>query len=296
MQEEAGSVEEKKTKRKSREIPTVDAIMAAETQSAENQAEEKAVEEKPEPEEKPQVEEKSSETESKPETEETSQAEEKAQSEEKPSVQEEKPAQEESLQEEDTLDEEAAEELRARRESMNLDSETALLETVLFLESEPQNTESLAKITQFSVNVVEECLSRLKEKYTQQDSGIELSKIIGGWILTPKKECFDFVKERYGKRNEGRLSKAAIETLAIIAYSQPITRAEIESIRHVNVDNMMRILLDRKFIKEAGKKDVPGKPTLYATTKEFLEFFNLQSIADLPQLDEKESQRFELAR
>lgn len=198
--------------------------------------------------------------------------------------------------EEDRSDEEEDERLEARRENLNLDSETALLETVLFLESEPQPVENLAKITQFSEDVVNECIERLKEKYSNADSGIELSQIIGGWILTPKKDSFDLVKERYGKKNEGRLSKAAIETLSIIAYSQPITRAEIESIRHVNADNMMRVLLDRKFIKEVGKKDIPGKPVLYGTTKEFLEFFHLQSIADLPQLDEKESERFDLAR
>ena len=183
-----------------------------------------------------------------------------------------------------------------RRTDLNLDSETALLETVLFLESEPQSVEVLSKITQLSEDVVNECIERLKEKYTSPDSGIEVSLILGGWILTPKKESFDLVKERYGKKNEGRLSKAAIETLSIIAYSQPITRAEIESIRHVNVDNMMRILLDRKFIKEIGKKDIPGKPTLYGTTDDFLEFFHLQSIADLPQLDEAENERFVLAR
>ena len=198
--------------------------------------------------------------------------------------------------EEDVSDQEEEEKLESLRENLNLDSETALLETVLFLESEPQPVENLAKITQFSEDVVSECLERLHEKYSNADSGIELSKIIGGWILTPKKESFDLVKERYGKKNEGRLSKAAIETLSIIAYSQPITRAEIESIRHVNADNMMRVLLDRKFIKEVGKKDIPGKPVLYGTTKEFLEFFHLQSIADLPQLDEKESERFDLAR
>ncbi|WP_230402744.1 SMC-Scp complex subunit ScpB [Treponema peruense] len=179
---------------------------------------------------------------------------------------------------------------------MNLDSEVALVEAVLFLESEPQTTEVLSKITRLAPDVVEECLSRLRDKYACLDSGIELSQIIGGWMLTPKKESFDLVKERYGKKNEGRLSKAAIETLSIIAYSQPVTRAEIESIRHVNADNMMRVLLERKFIKEVGKKDVPGKPVMYGTTKEFLEFFHLQSIADLPQLDEKESERFELAR
>lgn len=191
---------------------------------------------------------------------------------------------------------ESENELERRRAELNLDTETALLETVLFLESEPQTVESLSKITKMAANIVEECIERLKEKYSNADSGIELSMIIGGWTLTPKRECFDFVKERYGKKNEGKLSRAAIETLSIIAYSQPITRAEIESIRHVNVDNMMRVLLDRKFIKEVGKKDIPGKPVMYGTTKEFLEFFHLQSIADLPQLDEKESERFELAR
>ncbi len=193
---------------------------------------------------------------------------------------------------EEEFEEEEDEELAARRANLNLDTETALLETVFFLESEPQTVETLSKITKLAVHVVEECLDRLKEKYTNADSGIELSKMLGGWILTPKRECFDFVKERYGKKNEGKLSKSAIETLSIIAYSQPITRAEIESIRHVNVDNMMRVLIDRKFICEKGKKDIPGKPTMYGTTNEFLEFFHLQSIDDLPKLDENENERF----
>lgn len=200
--------------------------------------------------------------------------------------------------EESEYPEEESEEdsIAQKRKALNLDSETALVEAVLFLESEPQNTASLAKITQLSEDVVAEALARLRERYADADSGIEIAEIIGGWMLVPKKESFEFVKERYGKKNEGRLSKAAIETLSIIAYSQPITRAEIESIRHVNADNMMRVLLDRHFIKEVGKKDIPGKPILYGTTKEFLEFFHLQSISDLPQLDEKESERFELAR
>ncbi len=188
------------------------------------------------------------------------------------------------------------EKLSELRENFTLENKTAFLETVLFLESEPQSVENLSKITQLSIEEINSCLEALKEKYSNEDSGIELAQIIGGWTLIPKKEYFMFVRERYGKKNEGRLSKAAIETLTIIAYSQPITRAEIQSLRHVNVDNMMRLLLDRKFIKEVGKKDIPGKPTLYGTTKEFLEFFHLQSIADLPRLEEKESEVFELAR
>ena len=104
------------------------------------------------------------------------------------------------------------------------------------------------------------------------------------------------MKEKYGKKNEGKLSKSAMETLSIIAYSQPITRAEIEAIRGVSADNMVRLLMERNLIKETGKKDIPGKPVQYGTTKEFLKFFRLNSIADLPKLDETESERFELAR
>ena len=89
---------------------------------------------------------------------------------------------------------------------------------------------------------------------------------------------------------------SAMETLAIIAYSQPITRAEVEQLRGVGVDNMIRLLLERNLIKEVGKKEVPGRPTLFGTTKEFLKLFHLNSISDLPKLDEDDEQRFELAR
>ena len=120
--------------------------------------------------------------------------------------------------------------------------------------------------------------------------------ITGGWALIPKKEIWNVLKERYGNKNEGKLSRSAMETLSIIAYSQPVTRAEIESIRGVSADNMIRLLMERNLIKEVDKKDIPGKPSLYVTTKEFLKFFRLNSIADLPKLDEAEEERFELAR
>lgn len=87
-----------------------------------------------------------------------------------------------------------------------------------------------------------------------------------------------------------------METLSIIAYSQPVTRAEIEAIRGVSADNMIRLLIEKDLIKEVGKKDVPGKPAMFGTTKEFLKIFRLNSIADLPKLDETERERFELAR
>ena len=87
-----------------------------------------------------------------------------------------------------------------------------------------------------------------------------------------------------------------LETLSIIAYKQPITRAEIEAIRGVPPENMIRLLQERQLVKEVGRKDAPGRPCQFGTTKEFLKFFNLNSISELPALDEKESERFELAR
>lgn len=177
-----------------------------------------------------------------------------------------------------------------------MDKETALVEAILFLESESQSVQNISRISELSEDVVKVALENLEEKYRSEDSGIELIQITGGYTLAPKKDLWNFLKERYGKKNEGKLSKAAMETLAIIAYSQPITRAEIEALRGVSADNMIRMLLERNLIKEVGKKDVPGKPVQFGTTKDFLKLFRLNSIADLPRLDESESERFELAR
>lgn len=179
---------------------------------------------------------------------------------------------------------------------MELNTESALIEAILFLSHEPLTEASLASTSQLSEDVVKICLETLKEKYTSENSGVELAQITGGWTLVPKKYLWDVLKEKYGNKSEGRLSRSAIETLSIIAYSQPITRAEIEAIRGVSADNMVRLLIERNLIKEVGRKDIPGKPIQYGTTKEFLKFFRLNSIADLPKLDEEENERFELAR
>ena len=179
---------------------------------------------------------------------------------------------------------------------MEFEKESALIEAILFLESEPVTEKSLSAFSELSEEVVRKSLEVLKEKYKSDASGIELEMITGGWALIPKKEIWNVLKERYGNKNEGKLSRSAMETLSIIAYSQPVTRAEIESIRGVSADNMIRLLMERNLIKEVDKKDIPGKPSLYGTTKEFLKFFRLNSIADLPKLDEAEEERFELAR
>ena len=177
-----------------------------------------------------------------------------------------------------------------------MEKETALVEAILYLEGEPLDEAAIGKIAGLSIDVVKECLKNLQDSYAEAASGIEITRMMGGWIITPKKEFWDALKDRYGKKNDTRLSRAAMETLSIIAYSQPVTRAEIEAIRGVSADTMIRLLVEKDLIKEVGKKDIPGKPVQFGTTKEFLKAFGLNSIADLPKMDETEQERFELAR
>jgi len=178
--------------------------------------------------------------------------------------------------------------------SENLEKETALVEAVLFMESEAIDEAGISRICGLSKELVQDALNRLGERYALSDSGIELSRIGGGVMISPKREYWENLKDRYGKKHEGKISRAAMETLAIIAYSQPITKAEIKGYRGVTPDNMLHLLLEKGLIREVGKKDVPGKPVQYGTTKEFLKQFRLDSIADLPKLSDSDLDRFEL--
>jgi segregation and condensation protein B len=176
---------------------------------------------------------------------------------------------------------------------MELSKDAALLEAVLLLESDPIEPRKLAAITGLSADAVREGIAQLRLALEGDGHGIEIVEIGGGYSFAPRRDLWESLRERYGKSAENRLSKAALETLAIIAYSQPITRAEIESIRGVAADGMIKLLLSRMFIREVGKKDVPGKPVQYGTTREFLKAFRLNTISDLPKLDGLEGERFE---
>lgn len=178
----------------------------------------------------------------------------------------------------------------------SLEKEMALIEAILFLEGEAIPIESLSEISGLSSSIVKEVLEKLSEEYSKKMRGINITMQAGGYLVIPKKELWDCLKNRYGKKNAQHLSRAAMETLSIIAYSQPVTRVDIEAIRGVSADNMIRLLLEKNLIKEVGKKDIPGHPAMFGTTKEFLKVFNLNSIADLPKLSDEEKERFELAR
>ena len=179
---------------------------------------------------------------------------------------------------------------------MNLEKETALVEAVLYLESDPMDESTICKICGISEETLAAVLEKLKERYAADSYAFELSQAGSAVLLSVKRGLWEneSLKERYGKKNEGKISRAAMETLAIVAYSQPVTRAEIEKIRGVSADNMIRLLLEKNLVKETGKKDIPGKPVTYGTTKDFLKTFGLNSIAELPKLSESDLEKFEL--
>ena len=175
---------------------------------------------------------------------------------------------------------------------MDFQDEAAIVEAVLLLEVEPIDEDFIARHTGLEKSVVESALDVLARRYTGDEFGIAPIRIAGGWAFTPKEHLWAVLKGRYGRQREDRLSRAALETLSIIAYSQPLTRTEIENIRGVGADGMIRVLRGKNLIIEVGRKDRPGRPVLYGTTREFLKIFRLKSIADLPKLDELDEARF----
>jgi segregation and condensation protein B len=130
-------------------------------------------------------------------------------------------------------------------------------------------------------------MNEIQADYESQNRGIRLVEVAGGYQLRTAKANADWVKKYLGGR-PARMSKATLETLAIIAYRQPITRAEVEAIRGVDVDGVVTTLLERNLIRAVARKDVPGRPFLYGTTPEFLQLFNLKDLSQLPTLKEME--------
>jgi segregation and condensation protein B len=132
---------------------------------------------------------------------------------------------------------------------------------------------------------VKKTIEQLIVEYNERQSGICLAEVAGGFQFRTRSELSPWVKKLKGTK-QASLSPAALETLAIVAYRQPIVKAEIESIRGVDVSAPLKGLLEKKLIRIVGRKDVPGKPIIYGTTKKFLEVFNLKDLSELPTLRE----------
>jgi segregation and condensation protein B len=181
--------------------------------------------------------------------------------------------------------EEPFDKLQAAARRMSDGRVRTVLETLLFLAERPLSVEELRQASGIDGERVAKALDKLSGDYREGVCGIVLHEVAGGWQLRTSPDNASFAR-RFLKVKPQRLTRAALETLAIIAYRQPVTRPEIEEIRGVDCGAVVKALLERRLVKILGKKEEPGRPMLYGTTREFLEFFALKDLASLPTLRE----------
>ncbi len=165
---------------------------------------------------------------------------------------------------------------------------TAALESLLFVSAEPVLPSQLAEALEMSVADVEQGLKALETEL--QSRGLRLQRHGGRVQLTTAPETAELVERFLGLEATTRLSRAALETLAIIAYQQPVTRPQVDAVRGVNSDGVMKSLLSKVLIQEVGRADGPGRPILYGTTPDFLQHFGLTSLSELPPLNLAEAE------
>ena len=174
---------------------------------------------------------------------------------------------------------------------MNLE---AVLEGLLFVVGDEGLTlDQICEIMEIDKDTAKELLMTLKETYEADNRGIRISFLGDAFKLTTKTEHRSYYEKLVDNPTTNMLSEQALEVLAIIAYNQPITRVEVDNIRGVNSSYAIRKLVAKGLLKEAGKSDMPGRPNLYRTTKEFLDYFGLATIEDLPKIEKKETEQSE---
>jgi segregation and condensation protein B len=159
-----------------------------------------------------------------------------------------------------------------------------ILEGLLLATPEPLTAPRLAELVPgANAATIRELVTELSAEYAEQGRGFEISHVAGGWQLRSCADLAEYVRVLHPQRAV-RLSRAALETLAVIGYKQPVTRAEIEHVRGVDAGAVLRSLLERDLVRIAGHREIPGRPMLYATTRRFLEVFGLSALEDLPSL------------
>ncbi|MBK9517155.1 MAG: SMC-Scp complex subunit ScpB [Anaeromyxobacter sp.] len=181
--------------------------------------------------------------------------------------------------------EEPFEKLVGAARRLSPDRVRTVVETLLFLAERPLLVEEIHRATGVDAPRIEKALDKLTGHYREGPCGVVLHEVAGGWQLRSSPDNSTFAR-RFLKVKPQRLTRAALESLAIIAYRQPVTRPEVEEIRGVDCGAVVKALLERKLIKILGKKEEPGRPILYGTSREFLEFFALKDLASLPTLRE----------
>jgi segregation and condensation protein B len=158
------------------------------------------------------------------------------------------------------------------------------IEAILMVASHPVSSKELAEILETSPKDVEALIEELSDEYKEDGRGFELVKIADGYRYQSRSELYAYVEKFIMEDSPAKLSAAALETLAIIAYRQPVSRAQLSAIRGVNVESVLRLLVERGYVDAVGRDSGPGQAMLYGTTELFLEKLGLASISDLPDL------------
>lgn len=162
-----------------------------------------------------------------------------------------------------------------------------VLEALLFASDEPLTVAGMRRLVEdLEPADIRAILEALKEEYEATDRGVTLLEVAGGWVFVTREAYAPWVERLMKGKRKVRLSRAALETVAVVAYKQPITRQEIERIRGVDAGGVLATLLERDLVMIKGRDPGPGKPLLYGTTQEFLNYFGLNRLSDLPRLDE----------
>ncbi len=167
---------------------------------------------------------------------------------------------------------------------MEIDHKKAIIEALLFVREEPLKSEEIASILDITADETSALIAELDRDFGNDRRGLQIVNVGGGYQLGTRPDLAPYLEKLFYKETIGSLSTPALETLAIIAYKQPVTRLEVEAIRGVSSDGVLDNLIRRRLIEVCGRKDTPGKPMLYSTTPEFLKYFGLKDLNELPPL------------
>lgn len=170
---------------------------------------------------------------------------------------------------------------------MSQDNARSVIEALLLASDKPLTIEQAKNVLDnLEASEIRVILEELRAEYERSNRGIRIAEIAGGFQMITAPGFAPFLKKLFKERHRERLSKPGLETLAIIAYKQPVTKFEIASLRNVNVDGVVDHLLDKNLVRISGRKKAPGRPYVFGTTKQFLEYFGLKSLEELPKMEE----------
>ncbi len=176
---------------------------------------------------------------------------------------------------------------------MRLAQLEAVVESLLFISGEAVSLSAIAQTIEMDKATAKAIIQSLADKYEEEQRGIRIVEINDAYQMCTAAECFEYIRNMYKSPQRQGLTQSLLETLAIIAYKQPITKGQIEEIRGVSADHAVNKLVEKKLVCEVGRQNTPGKPILFGTTDDFLRYFGFKSVGELPPLEEEPTEEKE---